>query len=211
MKKSIDTIVVFGDSTTCGFVDISGKGGWAGRLKRWFEMRDPKGNHLYNLAVDGATSRDVLREMEFELRSRRLGLIIISIGVNDSLRHPRGTSPNMVPLREFALNLRKIFKISKRFSQKVVFVSSEPPDEQKTLPVRWGKYYYSLEDEKKYYEKMREITKREGIPMVDIFAGWLASGERYKKLLYDGLHPNSRGHEEIFKSVLKFLKQKKLV
>ena len=32
-NKSIDTVVVFGASTTFGFVDTSGKGGWAGMFK----------------------------------------------------------------------------------------------------------------------------------------------------------------------------------
>ena len=74
----------------------------------------------------------------------------------------------------------------------------------------WG-VYYSLEDEHRYYKKMKEIVRKEKIYFIDIFGLWLAFREKYKKLLYDGLHPNPRGHEQIFKSVLKFLKQKKLV
>jgi len=210
-KKSIEKIAVFGDSTALGFVDTSGKGGWAGRLKRWFEKRDYKGNSLYNLSVDGGTTRDLLERAEVESKYRELDLVILDIGLNDLRRKPKINSLNVVPIKEFSKNLEKIIKIFKKFAGKIVFLTPSPVDERRTLPVSWGTSHYSLEDEKSYYAVMKKICKKERIYFIDIFAGWLAGGNKYKKLLYDGLHPNARGHEEIFKSVLGFLKKKKIL
>ncbi len=209
-KKPIESIVVFGDSTTFGFVDTSGKGGWVGRLKKWFEAHDYEGNRLYNLSVDGGTTRDLFRRIEVEVKYREPGLIILAIGLNDASRHPRKNSPTKISIEEFSRNLAQIIKISKKFAKKVIFVSPEPSNSQRTMPVPWG-FYYDLEDEKRYYAVMKKICKKEKIYFIDIFSGWLASGNRYKKLLYDGLHPNAKGHEAIFKSVLRFLRRKKIL
>ena len=69
-KKSIERIAVFGASTTFGFVDTSGKGGWAGRLKRWFEAKEPGDNALFNLGISGATTEHLLDRIKMEAKLR---------------------------------------------------------------------------------------------------------------------------------------------
>lgn len=209
-RKSITRIAIFGASTTAGFVDTSGKGGWVGRLKRDFESGDYTDRYVYNLGIDGDSTREVLRRLPNEAKARRPDLILISLGVNDCSHYPKRTTRHRVPLPVFKKNLPLIVKSAKVLAPHVILLTPSPIDESKTLPVPWG-YYYTLYDEASYTEAILEIGSREKVPVIDVFDYWLQKVKNYKKLLYDGLHPNAKGHEEMYKYIKKELRRYKIL
>jgi lysophospholipase L1-like esterase len=198
-----ERIIVIGDSSVQGRVDPEG-GGWVGRLRKWHESK-ARHNVIYNLGIGGETTRDLLKRLEFECRSRKPDLIIFSLGINDSRRIGSRTSPNDVPKKEFQFNLKKLINAAQKMAQ-VIFVSNYPIDDSRTMPIPLDDdKYYLLEDAKGYTEIIKKTVLSQKIPYLDIWSQWIK--KNYKELLYkDGLHANSKGHQSIFESVKKFLK-----
>ena len=62
----------------------------------------------------------------------------------------------------------------------------------------------------KYIQEFNNILKKfcedNNVYFIDIFKDFVK--EDYKSLLEDGLHPNTKGHNKIFKAVRDFLVQK---
>jgi len=205
---AVENIVVFGASGTFGFVDESEKGGWLGRLKQWFEMKNPEDNRVYNLAISGDTTVNLLKRMQVELEARFAGIIIIEIGANDASRRPRRDSPCGVSIEDFENNLNKIIGICKKFTSKIVFIGLRPHDEKRTTPVPWGPFYFDS-DIRQYDNKLKEVCQKRNVLFLDQFSKW--KSYKLEKLYYDGLHPNTKGHEIIFENVKEFLIKNKLV
>jgi lysophospholipase L1-like esterase len=53
---------------------------------------------------------------------------------------------------------------------------------------------------------IKEFCKERGIPFVNTFKPF--SKKAYQELLSDGLHPNSKGHQKIYKLVARALRKK---
>ena len=91
-----------------------------------------------------------------------------------------------------------------------MFVGPTPVDESKTNPIPWETTeYYRNKDGKKYSEATKSICSDHKIPFLDIHKLWLKTD--YKKLLEDGLHPNTEGHKLLYKQISAFLKANKLI
>lgn len=196
-----EIIVAFGSSTLFGVADPQ-YGGYIGWLKKWHEQKNIH-NKTYNLGISGQTTTDMLKRFENEVSIRKPQLIIFNAGSNDSRRIGTANSPNQVSLAKFKDNLKKIIRIGKSLAN-FIFISINPIDDSKTAPLSYwhhNDYYYFLEDSRKYREVEKELCIKEKIRYIDIFNQWLTN-KNYTQFLYkDGLHPNSRGHKEIFLSL----------
>lgn len=198
-------IYVFGDSIGYGAVDE--KGGWVDRLKQYFHAQRLAGSELtevYNLSVDGDTAKDVADRIENELAVRRKSwstqsdLVVVAVGGNDSCAE--GTPEDYwFSTEEYSENLSKIHEIISKFGLRVVFVGPTATDDSKTNPCRWGAYYFSNNRVKEFDLTQAEFCRENNIPRVELFDKTL--GEEYQKNLYDGLHPNSKGHEWLYEQV----------
>lgn len=204
------TIIIFGGSTTYGKCDPDG--GWAGRLRKYLDQNAENidSNSIFNLGISGDTTEDVLRRFEFETKQRMLGeepIFIFSIGVNDAQfvhdKQETKTSPE-----KFRENLIKIIRMAGKFSSKIVFLGFHPVDESRTDPWKPNKSY-KMEYIEKYDRIVKEVCKETGTYYIDVLQK-LRQGN-YKALLYDGLHPNSEGHQIIFELVRDFLNKHKLI
>ncbi len=199
-------IFCFGASITQGFEDS--QGGWVDRLKR-YEMAQRIASKrdwtIFNLAVSGDSSSDVLRRMREEISHRQWPseelMIIVSVGTNDSMIHH---GKEHVAVSTYEQNLRDIVQAAKGFTPKVVFVELPPCDEARTTPVSWGDYHYTNARIRQYNEVMRMVADECGVEMVDIYDAFQAR-RRQAELLFDGLHPNDEGHELIYGAVKKKL------
>jgi len=60
-----------------------------------------------------------------------------------------------------------------------------------------------------YNKIIQSICEENNLPFIDIFNQFYKMD--YKNLLSDGLHPNSEGHEKIFKTVKDFLIENKII
>lgn len=211
METYAKKILIFGDSITYGAWDKSG--GWVDRLKKYFHKKviDSKGKSdfiVYNLGVDGDDSESLVKRFKFEAQSRLYDseemIFIFAIGINDSI-FIKGKNNPVVSTDRFKGNIKKLIQLSFQFSAKPVFVGLSPVDEVKTNPIPWSKTgkCYKNEYVKKYDDMIESVCAENKVGFVEIY-GKFASLD-YKKLLDDGLHPNSEGHKMIFEIVRDYI------
>ncbi|MCR4264177.1 MAG: GDSL-type esterase/lipase family protein [Candidatus Roizmanbacteria bacterium] len=196
---------LFGDSITLGMWDE--KGGWADRVKQksiqasidsHFEID----TEVYNLGVSGDTSRDLLYRFEPEIRQRKdetESVIVIAIGINDT-QYYETEKRNETTLIDFTRNIEQLHSKGRLVTKYILFVGLTPVDETLVSPMPWKlESSYRNEDVEKYDNEIKEFCAENKIPFVDILSEFKKTD--YKKLLADGVHPNSEGHELLFKTI----------
>lgn len=203
-------ILVFGDSIVWGANDS--EGGWVQRLKKQLENAEPFIS-VYTLGISGDSTEDVLERLDFEIEQRTKErdeiILIFAIGINDSQFH-NFQKKFKVPPEKFSENLGKLLEVSKKYSSKIIFIGLTPVDDSKVNPIPWHKAFsYKNEYVKKYNTLIEAFCKKGGISFIELYEEFLA--EDYKVLLDDGLHPNSKGHELIFRKVLEFLDNNRII
>lgn len=206
-------IFAFGDSITYGAWDS--KGGWVVRLRKEFDKKNLSDSDfyclVYNLGVSGDTTEGLLKrfEPEIDLRSKdgqeKEIIILFSIGINDSqLAYEK--KENRVPLKQFKRNLKELISKARKYSDKIIFLGLTPVDEDKVAPVPWNKSIcYRSEYVENYDKVIEQVSVLEGIDYVNLRDIFLKND--YKKLLFDGLHPNDEGHKLIYNEVLRYLRK----
>lgn len=206
------SIVVFGDSITFGISDSENKRGWVGRLQEYFESK-AKYNALYNLGIPGnKTSEDILKRIDIECSARKSNIypddrfaVIIATGVNDA-KTMGGKTKFQVEERRFKRNIRLLIQKIKGYTNEIFFVSPIPVDE--SINPLDGNYFLN-KNIQKYNEIMKNICAQQKLVYVDLFDKW--TKRKYKNLLTDGLHPNSKGYNLIFRQVKEELTLNKLL
>ncbi len=196
MKKP-ESICIFGDSTAWGAWDME-KAGWVNRL--WIHVGRRVEDYviIYNLSISGGTTQTIIDRFENEAQIREADALIFQSGGNDSyLKGKNGA--NQIPLDKFKKNLEEIIKKAKNITKNIIFVGFKNVDESKTMPVSWKDIYYVNAEIKKYDEAMKNVCEENDILHLSIF------GLLQNKDFYDGLHPNTFGHEKIFAKVRDFL------
>lgn len=199
-------IIALGDSIIYGYGDYIG-GGWVERLRRkWMGQENPS-HILYNLGIRGDTVVKVSQRLEAEFRRRgellrkEPDLIILSVGVNDSVRkgNPRGKLFTEFEIFEEQLNY--LLDTAAALS-KVVFVGMVPVDESKMPFSEY--FYFDRADQYHYKQATKEACQQRNIPYLDIFDLWMIMGEDWltSRLAPDGLHPNVKGYETLLENVL---------
>ncbi len=200
MEKSI---CVFGDSTAWGAWDRE-KGGWVSRL--WFYLAEHGGEdyiEIFNQSISGGTTETILARFEAEAKIRSADVLIFQTGGNDaSYEHTPGNF--MVLPDQFRKNLEEIIRRARTITKDIIFMDLKNCDESKTMPVSWIDIYYTNENMRKYSEIMDDVCKKNNVPVIDL--GILGDDD-----FDDGLHPNAKGHEKIFRKVRDFLTERKLI
>jgi len=195
-------ICVFGASSTWGAWDPK-KGGWVNRLRLYLESNNYDID-VYNLGVSGDTTKDVLERFDVEAKAREPTIIIFSVGDNDSVFN-KSQNKNLGSPEDFEKNVKALIKKAEKFNDKILFVGLKNVIESKTTPVPWGSFYYTNKSIKDYDAKLKELTAKMKVAYLQIF-GLLGD-----KDFSDGVHPNPKGHEKIFKKVNEFLVKSKWV
>jgi len=209
----INKIFVFGDSIAHGVWDDE-MGGWVNRLRNFLmnKATDPNWTEVYELGVNGDTSENLLNRFEFETFHRTIpeqgDIFIFAIGINDSAFLTENDN-NFIAKIPFKDNLQYLITLVKKYSERIVFVGLTPVNEKKTSP-KGGIICY----ENKYIEEYNKIIKltceANGLLFIDVL-GEFEKVDYYKLLDEDGLHPNSKGHQKIFKIVKDSLEKNKLI
>ncbi len=195
-------ILVFGDSITYGAWDR--EGGWVQRLRKHVEgKRRSDSSLVYNLGVSNDSTEDLLERFEPETKQRMKEgeetVIIFSIGSNDSqiLRSKGGIRVNQKKFRD---NIGKLVELACKFTSNIVFVGPFPVDESRTTPIPWNTdVSYINANIRGNSEVIESVCKEKGILFVEMFERFMKTG--CKKLLEDGVHPNSAVHKKIFEAV----------
>ncbi|UZE93909.1 MAG: SGNH/GDSL hydrolase family protein [Candidatus Pacearchaeota archaeon] len=202
------TILVFGDSIVSDEqLDFDN---WVTKLRKF--MNEKEENSVFNLGICGETSRGLLERMDVECKAREPDVIIIRTGGNDSRYNNKIEDSVETSIDKFEENIMKIIKICKKYSNKIIWVGEIPCDESKTMPTIWSPTeYFTNKSIKKYNDAIKEICKKEKVLFLELFDEWIKKD--YKKWLdgEDGMHPNPKGYEIIFKGVRDFLIRQKII
>jgi len=204
-------ILIFGSSTTYGKCDPNG--GWAQRLRKYIDenAENIDSNSIFNLGISGDTTEELLRRFEFETKQRMKEgeepIFIFLIGINDS-QFLHDKQDTRVAPEKFRANLRNLLQMARNFSPKIIFVGFQPVDESRTDPWRPGESY-KMKYVEKYDEIVKEVCTETNTHFVDILP--ILKRNDYKRLLYDGVHLNSEGHQKVFELVRNFLSEHKFI
>ena len=208
-------VLIFGDSIVQGYFDL--QGGWVQRLRAFVDKKNLSGQKphywVFNLGILGETSTDLLKRIESEIQARLEGqknpLILIGIGGNDSAFNNK-TKSNWVNPKKFASNLKSLIKISRKFTNQIVFVGLTKHNESLVNPCPWDiKISYLNKNILEYNEIVKNVCLKENILFINLED--TLSKLDWDKFLVDGVHPGSQGHEKIFQIIKSFLLEKKLV
>jgi len=204
----VRSIIIFGDSIACGRNAKQNKG-WAAKLSEKFA---PLGGHniLYNLAICGDTSSNLVKriKLELELRSKHFWptdyhIVIIAIGINDSRINIKNDKPETTQ-KQFLTNVNSCVSYAKKYGDKIIIIGITPVDDKKTNP--YEKYNYTNSKIKEYNAILKKVATKHKVLFIDIHPNLMKDG--YIKQLKDGLHPDSIGHELILKNINKFILKK---
>ena len=200
-------ICVFGDSIAYGAWDE--RGGWVDRLRSFLHERAIRSGFaeyyfLYNLAIPGNTTADVLRRLSAEAGAREPHLVIFAVGINDARWRDPAKTPN-VDEAEFRRNISGLIAEARRYTDKVVFVGLTPVDEGKTMPYEPG-VYFENENIRRYDVILSEMAHAVGAEYIKMYDAISPADD-----LKDGLHPNARGHEKMFAAIRRFLSDRRMI
>lgn len=208
-------ILIFGDSIAYGAWDA--EGGWAQRLRKYLDKKIIDSGYelyylVYNLGVDGDTSAGLLKRFEAEAKPRMREdeetIFIFSVGTNDSIYDNREKTFRCPP-QAYEKNLKKLIKQAKKYSDKLIFVGSTPVD-KRADPISWLPDCSCKNEYFKEYDRIaKEVFEKNNGYFIDVFSEF--EKVDYERLLTDGVHPDSEGHELIFNCVNKFLIANKLI
>ena len=190
-------LCVFGDSTAWGAWDAE-KGGWVNRL--WLYCAEHSWDtFVYNLGIDGGTTKTILERFESEARARDVDMLIFQTGGNDA-SYTSGLSEDdhKVSLEDFEKNIRTLIEKSRVLTDKILFVDLRNCDESKTVPALGCDWCYTNKNLSLYNETMNRVCAELGVLHVSLDPLPLEDFE-------DGLHANAAGHQKIFEQVLKVL------
>jgi len=201
-------LLFFGDSIVQGMWDE--KGGWASRIRQ-----DIYSQHLeesmpfehYNMVflrgVSGDTSGDlknrILKEVKDAAKSSSSEVtVVFSIGINDC---SISNEEYEVSKEEYRENLREIIDKSKNYADRIIAVGLTPVDEER-LKEEKSAAKHTNSEVRNYNEILREVCSDKEVKFVPLFDELQDDGGWNKKL-FDGIHPNSKGHKQIYETVKK--------
>ncbi len=188
-------ILVFGASITYGAWDT--EGGWVDRLKRKLHLETVdsggiKRIQLLNLGVGGDTATKILERLEREIEVRQSSswpfAFVISLGTNDS-RITEGKEE--MTTGQFESEINRIITITKKFSDKILFLGPPPLGKSKVL---FKNYEYSDERIKTYEARMKNVVDSSGFRFLSI-RPMLEKSDISNLFVWDNLHLNDKGHK----------------
>lgn len=195
-------ILIFGDSITYGYNDT--EGGWAERLRMTsvFEETD---HSVYPLGISGDTTEGVLKRFEVETSARfrnEDSFIVLAIGTNDS-QYLKTDKKSRYTTKEFRDNYSKLITLAKKHGVGVLILGLPPVDEVASKEVSEDKSWFESRT-LELNNIIKELAEKESVPFVDVMKLFEENGGN--DLLDDGLHPNTKGHELMYKEIEKKLR-----
>ena len=207
-------ILFFGDSITSGLWDE--EGGWVARVSKHLIKKTLASNfeeyyQAYNLGMSGDSTGGLVSRFEKELRvrvEREEGeeiVIVFAIGINDTYTFHKEGREN-VSLENFKKNLTTLVALAQKFTSQIVFVGLTPVDEALVDPVPWRpEIAYTQDLVQTYNDALKVFCDEKQLLFIDMLKEWMTKD--YKKLLIDGLHPNTEGHENMASLIIKELEE----
>jgi lysophospholipase L1-like esterase len=186
------------------------RGGWVQRLREFCDEKMLAGGgdfFVFNCGVSGDTAKDVIRRFDVETNARisdgEENVIIISIGSNDS-EYITKKKKTQYTEKQFSRNIQMLINKARKYSDKIIFTGLIPVDQKKVKPIPWAPdRSYKNEYIRRFDSVIKNVCRENKIMFIELFEKF--SKMNYSRLLEDGCHPNSKGHEIIYQIVLDFL------
>lgn len=189
---SFQNICIFGDSVTWGPY-LPYRVAWANLLRNHLEKNAVNQFRVYDLGVDMDTTKDLLKRIEVEAMARKPSIIIIAIGVNDSLYRETEDNPETT-LKEYVENMQRLITIARKYVDRIMIVGLVKGSDKWTTPLiqsTTGKCY-TKERTRRYDRALKQLAERNKIPFADV------NDKLGDDDFDDGLHPNTIGHAKMF-------------
>ncbi|TSC69107.1 MAG: hypothetical protein G01um101466_181, partial [Parcubacteria group bacterium Gr01-1014_66] len=157
---------------------------------------------VYQLGIPGNTTRDVLNRVRAECEARAPHVVIFAAGINDA----SGISTPDIPradLTSLESNVRQIIRISRQFTDAILWVGLTHVDESRTTP--FTGIYFASARVKDYDEILARICVDEGSIFLPVDTILTVSD------LEDGLHPNAEGHRKLCAAIYDKLQMEKML
>ena len=198
-------ILVFGDSIAWGAFDTE-KGGWVDRLKLYI-MKPGVYDEVFNFCDPGSTSEMIPNYIEqicstVVRKKKKQNAIILAVGVNDT-QVSRATLKTRISLEQFNKNVEGMIRLAKEFVDTVVLIGLIPVNEKKTSSWLY-EVDYRLEVIAQYNKTLKSLAEKHKSHFISL-------NTVKPSMLYDGLHPNTKGHQKIFEIVKTYLEKNKLI
>jgi lysophospholipase L1-like esterase len=175
--------VALGDSYTIGTATRSVAERWPDQLVEWLGPRPPTLRLVDNLAVNGSTSADVIRDELPALDRLHPELASLLVGVNDVVQG--------VPREEYAANAAWILDalLGRLPADRIVTVAT--PDYTVTPHgTDYGDPVAQAAGIRRVNETLRDLAAERGIAFVDIHDLSLLAASDRSLVADDGLHPS---------------------
>ncbi len=209
-------ILVFGDSITYGAWDA--EGGWVQRLRKYLDKIVIESNYkkyylIYNLGISGDTSNGIIKRFKKEvidrLDDKEKTLFLFSVGTNDCLIINKNNKFN-ISSKKYEKNLNKLIELANNYSKDIVLIGLTPVDDTKLNPLPWAPEYSAQNKHIKIFNSIVEkVASKNKILFIPLYENLVNLD--YKSLLVDGDHPNTKGHEIIYKIIQEALLKNGLI
>lgn len=136
------------------------------------------------VGANAGDSRMVLDYLTQEYhKNTKYDILLLNCGLHD-IRVDRYSNQIQVDIEEYKSNLAKIIEISKRMSNKTVWVAITPIVDEIHNSRKEGFLRYSR-DAEDYDNSAKEVMKENNIPCVDLYSFTMALG---KNIYFDHVH-----------------------
>ena len=189
-------ICVLGDSIVYGAWDEE-KHGYVNRLRE--DLKEKKqGENVQALGIPGETTAGLLKRLDSELTPRTPDTIIIGIGINDTI-YIKNKQQESINIKEFISNISKIIAIATTYTNNILMLGLTNVIEVRTTPILWNDNEIYFNDTIKKYDIALEdycnMNKVQYLKLFDLL--------QQTDFFDDGIHPNEKGHEKIYKAIKK--------
>jgi lysophospholipase L1-like esterase len=189
-------ICVLGDSIVYGAWDEE-KHGYVNRLRE--DLKENKQvENVYALGIPGETTAGLLKRLDSELTPRTPDTIIIGIGINDTI-YIKNKQQESINIKEFISNISKIIAIATTYTNNILMLGLTNVIEERTTPILWNDNEIYFNDTIKKYDIALEdycnMNKVQYLKLFDLL--------QQTDFFDDGIHPNEKGHEKIYKAIKK--------
>ncbi len=193
---SYKVINCLGDSIANGYWDERGHG-WFGRLCEKLATKHPKSFGFNNLAQDGDRIIDVWHRLCSEVISRHPDILLIAVGVNDTIRWHSREAPMDISIqarKEYWFNI--LDKATKTIDTVIVCGLLPVLEEKFPQPGAYDQLlYHRNADIDEYNDLLREWAAEHSVPYIPLADAW--EGYAQEDLVADSSHPNGKGHDLI--------------
>ncbi|MDO8626523.1 MAG: SGNH/GDSL hydrolase family protein [Candidatus Magasanikbacteria bacterium] len=180
------TYVALGDSLTAGTGVSNIEATYPYKIASALAAQEGRAVNLFNLAVSGATSLDLLENQAGNLKDLKPDIVTILIGVNDV--HAVG-----IRIGQFRANLEKIIDLAKAARPKKIVVGTVPFIGSKNI--LWPPYdKYFAAQSRRYSEVVREIASKNGVTAADFSETFDKKWRESDYYAEDNFHLNEDGH-----------------